>query len=77
MKAIVDRIEDGCAVLETDEGQLTFNTAMLPEAKEGDVLDIRLNGEGSIASYRVDREETDRRARRAKKRLKGLFGKKG
>ena len=76
MKAIVDRIEDGVAVLEADERQLTLKAAMLPDAKEGDVLDIVLAEDGSVASYSIDRRETARRAKLAKKRLKGLFGRK-
>lgn len=76
MKAIVDRIEDGVAVLEADERQLTLKAAMLPDAKEGDVLDIVLAEDGSVASYSIDLKETARRAKLAKKRLKGLFGRK-
>ena len=50
MKAIVDRIEDGVAVLEADERQFTLKAAMLPDAKDGDVLIIELNEDGSVAS---------------------------
>lgn len=64
MKGVIDRFEEGYAVVLTDEGEM-FNISRekLPEgAREGDVLIL----DGTI---RVDSKETEKRRRNAKKYL--------
>ena len=75
MKAIVDRIEDGIIVLEIDGGILNFKASALPNAHEGDVIDLTLSEDGALSSYNIDHEETALRAQCAKRRLSALFSK--
>ena len=75
MRAIVDRIEDGIIVLETDGGILNFKASALPDAREGDVISLTLSEDGALSSYNIDHEETARRAQRAKRLLSALYSK--
>ncbi len=72
IRYIVDRLEDGLAVCETeDKKRAVFPVKDLPEAlKEGDVLK-ELDG-----IFSRDEEETSRRREQMKERLMGLFEKK-
>lgn len=71
IRYIVDRLEDGLAVCETeDKKQAVFPLKDLPESlKEGDVLK-ELDG-----IFSRDEEETKRRREKMKERLMGLFEK--
>lgn len=66
MKAVIDRFENGVAVLELeDKTTLPFPAAALPHgAREGDVLQI---------TAEIDRAETESRRRKIEKRMNGLF----
>lgn len=55
---IIDRIEEGIAVCETDGGQITLDLRNIPEAEEGDVLFY------ADGCWQIDVEETA--ARRAR-----------
>ncbi len=67
---ILDRIEDGVAVIEAENEVLYFPMEQLPsEAKEGDVL---LMTEGCIL---IDTESTNSRKAALRSRLNGLFEK--
>lgn len=57
MKAIVDRIENGIAVVETDAGMMDFPA--IDGLKDGDIVDIE-NGT-IVAIHRAEAE--DRRAK--------------
>lgn len=72
IRYIVDRLEDGLAVCETeDQKKAVFPLKDLPESlKEGDVLN-ELDG-----IFSRDEEETSRRRSQMKERLMGLFEKK-
>ncbi|HBL36343.1 MAG TPA: DUF3006 domain-containing protein [Firmicutes bacterium] len=51
MRVIIDRFEQGFAVVELEDGSFALMAInLLPDAREGDVVEIK-----------VDREETDRR----------------
>ena len=71
IRYIVDRLEEGLAVCETeDKKKAVFPLKDLPEAiREGDVLQ-ELDGVFSRAE-----EETSRRREKMKERLMGLFEK--
>lgn len=46
MEAIVERIENEMLILElSDRSSIKFSRALLPEAKEGDVVKISVNDE--------------------------------
>lgn len=61
---IIDRIDDGIAVLETDEGMQTLLAEQLPEqAKDGDVLQLTENG------YEIDAAATETRRQKIRNRL--------
>lgn len=65
---IIDRFEDGKAVLETDSGMQTINRELLPaESNEGDVV-IFENG-----AYFIDRKSTDERRKAMEKKLRRLL----
>lgn len=62
---VIDRISDGFAVLETEDGMLTIEASQLPpEAKEGDLLCLADDG-----SYLVDAAATEERRQRMIARL--------
>lgn len=71
IRYIVDRLEEGLAVCETeDKKQAVFPLDKLPDAvREGDVLQ-ELDG-----VFSRDEEETRRRRENLKERLMGLFEK--
>jgi hypothetical protein len=51
MRVIIDRFEQGFAVVELEDGSFALMAIkLLPDAREGDVVEIK-----------VDREETERR----------------
>lgn len=65
---IIDRFEDGKAVLETDSGMQTISRELLPdEANEGDVV-IFENG-----IYFIDRQLTDERRKAMEEKLRRLL----
>lgn len=68
---IIDRIEDGFAVLETEEKEhLCFPVKNFPDAiREGDVLIWEENG------FRIDTGLTEQRRERIAERLERLFSK--
>ena len=67
---ILDRIENGIAVIEADGEMLNIPAEQLPNgAKEGDVL--RMDGE----SISVDEQATASRKEAMRRRLKSLFQK--
>lgn len=70
MKLIIERFEDGVAVLETeDEKYLRVKRNELPAgASEGDVLDFT----GGV--YREDKESTEKRREEMRSLTKMLFG---
>lgn len=72
IRYIVDRLEDGLAVCETeDRKKAVFPLKDLPDSlREGDVLN-ELDG-----IFSRDEEETSRRRSQMKERLMGLFEKK-
>jgi len=69
LKIIVDRIEDGFAVCEMENGSIVnFGLVMLPEGvSEGTVLNI----EGEIIT--IDAIETENKKRAANKLLDDIF----
>ena len=69
MKYIIDRLEEGLAICETEARErITVPVSHLPEnVKEGDVL---REEEGR---FFLDSEETDKRRREMKKKLMDLF----
>lgn len=75
--AVVDRIVDGqfVVLLLEDEGevvdQLVLPREELPEVEEGDVLCITIE-DGELSDFEVLVEETERRRKRAEKRLERL-----
>lgn len=61
---IIDRIDDGIAVLETDNGMQTIPAEQLPEqARDGDVLLQIENG------YEIDAVATEARREKIRNRL--------
>ncbi len=61
---IIDRIDDGIAVLETDDGMQTIPAEQLPEqARDGDVLQLTENG------YQIDAAATEARRQKIRNRL--------
>lgn len=69
MKYIIDRLEEGLAICETElRKRISVPVSHLPkEVKEGDVL---REEEGR---FFLDSEETDKRRREMKKKLMDLF----
>mgnify|MGYP001521447433 FL=1 len=69
MKYIIDRLEEGLAICETElRKRISVPVSHLPkEVKEGDVL---REEEGRFS---LDSEETDKRRREMKKKLMDLF----
>ena len=69
MKLIIDRIEDGIAVCETEDGgRVEIASELLPEgACDGDVIE-EING-----IYCVLPDETDARRHKIREILKGLM----
>ena len=69
MKYIIDRLEEGLAICETElRKRISVPVSHLPkEVKEGDVL---REDEGR---FFLDSEETDKRRREMKKKLMDLF----
>ncbi|MBO4452338.1 MAG: DUF3006 domain-containing protein [Clostridia bacterium] len=67
MKVIVDRFEEGFAVVELPGGEETalISRSLIPEAKEGDAVVIA-----------IDEAETERRREEARSRFSRLFRKK-
>lgn len=66
---IIDRIEDGVAVIETDCGNIEIAAELLPDdARAGSVLEKTEDG------YRVLRDETEARRRKMSERTRALFG---
>lgn len=65
MKVIIDRFEEGFAVVELDAGNMVnMPRALLPqEAKEGDVIDIS-----------IDLSETEKRKKSIASLMNNLFG---
>ena len=73
LRASLDRIENDIAVFVTDEGEtLNFRLTDIPEASEGVVYELLLDGE-EIAEARRLEEETNARLERAQSRLRKLF----
>ena len=62
---IIDRFEDGYAIIE-GKNRESFNipAELVPEARAGDVL---------IITVQIDRVETEKRKKKAKKLLEGFF----
>ena len=65
MKVIIDRFEEGFAVVELDAGNMVnMPRVLLPqEAKEGDVIDIS-----------IDLSETEKRKKSIASLMNNLFG---
>ena len=73
LRASLDRIENDIAVFVTDEGEtLNFRLADIPEASEGGVYDLLLDGETLVEAHRLE-DETNARLERAQSRLRKLF----
>lgn len=73
LRASLDRIENDIAVFVTDEGEtLNFRLTDIPEASEGVVYELLLDGE-TLAEARRLEEETNARLERAQARLRKLF----
>lgn len=73
LRASLDRIENDIAVFVTDEGEtLNFRLTDIPEASEGVVYELLLDGE-TLAEARRLEEETNARLERAQSRLRKLF----
>jgi len=67
-KYIIDRFEEGYAVLEREDGKIqNVLKSSLPEVKKGDVI-IFENG-----VYTVDNKETERRKKIIAEKLRKLF----
>lgn len=69
MKYIIDRLEEGLAICETElRKRISVPVSHLPkEVKEGDVL------REEDGRFFLDSEETDKRRREMKKKLMDLF----
>ncbi|MCH5297965.1 MAG: DUF3006 domain-containing protein [Ruminococcus sp.] len=68
-KFTIDRIEEGKAVLECENGDMVnLDVASLPKnIKEGDILEF------ADGSYFLDDEETSRRKKKIKELMSSLF----
>lgn len=69
VKGIIDRFEEECAVVETEDRQMIVIERRLlpPEAQEGDVLVF------SEGKYQIDRVETKRLKEAIAKQTKDLW----
>lgn len=65
---IIDRIEEGIAVCEGDNGEKRSLTQFPPEAKEGDVLTKTDEG------WKVDAVQTEKRREEVLKRVRRIRG---
>lgn len=66
---IIDRIENGWAVVETDSGMTDISLSELPEdIKEGDII-VPADG-----AYMIDREATESRRREIVEMLRRVTG---
>lgn len=63
---IIDRIDNGIAVCEGENGKTWFLREYPPEAKEGDVLVEAEEG------FRIDAEETEKRRQQALSRVRRI-----
>lgn len=76
IKAIVDRIEDNKAVLELEDRRtITIDISRIDNAKEGDILYLKLDINEEIIDFFIDPKETKERKKTADERLKRLFKK--
>lgn len=68
-KFTIDRIEEGKAVLECENGEMvSLDVSSLPKnIKEGDILEF------SDGSYFLDDEETEKRKKRIRDLMSNLF----
>jgi len=49
MRVIVDRIEDNYMVIELEDGRfINISKELIPDIKEGDVIDININHEETL-----------------------------
>ena len=74
-KAVVDRIEEGLAVLLVGEKEREVPTPLIslpPGVQAGDWLQVELQ-EGKVLRARLDTKETERRRQRIKAKLKDLL----
>lgn len=69
MRGIVDRIEGGMAIIETEAGMIEL--AAVEHLRDGDVVEIEHN-----RIIAIDRAETDRRRARIQARLDRMLKKK-
>ena len=73
LRASLDRIENDIATFVTDGGEtLSFPRADVPEASEGTVYELVLDGE-TLFDARPLKDETAARLERAQSRLRKLF----
>lgn len=79
MKYTVDRFEGDFAVLllrENEEKQFDVKKENLPsEVKEGDILDIEYNSDGSIKNVQILKQETNQAKKRAEDLIQKLVNK--
>lgn len=69
MDIIVDRIEENIVVVEPSKGKvMTYRIDALPKVKEGDVLEIKDNGE-----VFVNKKKTKERRKKIKKLMDKVF----
>lgn len=76
MKVIIDRFENGYAVVELNNGKEFFNLPqeLVPnEAKEGDVFNAVLDNDGNIIGTSIDLKETQARESRIKSLMSQIF----
>lgn len=65
---IIDRFEENCAVLETDNGPAVIPRSELPDAaRAGDVLELR------SGSYVINKTETRKRRRLMHNKLSSII----
>lgn len=63
MEAIIERIENGKIILELSDGNMIkFSKALLPDAKEGDVV-----------SFSINNEKTEERKEKINERINKLW----
>ena len=73
LRASLDRIENDIAVFVTDGGEtLNFRRSEIPDASEGKVYDLVLDGK-KLAEVILLEDETHARLERAQSRLRKLF----
>ena len=73
LRASLDRIENDIAVFVTDGGEtLNFLRTDIPDASEGKVYDLVLDGDTLAEAVPLD-DETNARLERAQSRLRKLF----